>query len=144
MHFEILFCPMYIMLNTEEWCINVITDWWFKNYIRNLVSFHGSSRKSKNLHFDKLFLLIAYKVSPKKVQKSYLSRHWRVIQTLKKNWLWKMVQGIQWILTRTPLMGYFYWKYEMFELKKHKSAVWWNMNYRFKNYIRIFHTSSWK
>ena len=33
-----------------------------KNDIRNLVNFHGSSQKS-----------IAYKVSAKKVQKSYLS-----------------------------------------------------------------------
>ena len=56
-----------------------------KNDTRNLVNFHVSSRKSKNLHFDGLLLSIAYKVSAKKVQKSYLSWHWRVIQTLKKS-----------------------------------------------------------
>ena len=51
-----------------------------KNDLRNLVTFHASSRKSRNLvnfnassgksenlHFDVLFLSIAYKVSAKKV-----------------------------------------------------------------------------
>ena len=97
-----------------------------KNGIRNLVNFHGSSRKSENLHFDGIFLSIVYKVSAKKVQKSYLSWRWRVIQTLKKNliFVWKMIWGIWWILTRTveslkmcTLIGYFCWKYVMFELK---------------------------
>ena len=32
-----------------------------KNDIRNLVSFHASSRKSENLHFDRLFLSKGYK-----------------------------------------------------------------------------------
>ena len=37
-----------------------------KNDIKNLVNFHGSSRKSKNLHFHGLILSIAYKVSTNK------------------------------------------------------------------------------
>ena len=44
-----------------------------KNDTRNLVNFHGNSRKSENLHSDGLLLSIAYKVSAKKVQKNYLS-----------------------------------------------------------------------
>ena len=44
-----------------------------ENYMTNLVNFNASSGKSKNLHFDVLLLSIAYKVSAKKVQKSYLS-----------------------------------------------------------------------
>ena len=44
-----------------------------KNDIRNLVNFHASSRKSKNLHFDGLVLSKAYKVLGGKVQKSYVS-----------------------------------------------------------------------
>ena len=44
-----------------------------KNDIRKLVNFYGNSRKSENLHFDGLLLSIAYKVSAKKIQKSYLS-----------------------------------------------------------------------
>ena len=45
----------------------------FKNDMTSLVNFNAGSSKSKNLLFDVLFLSIAYKVSAKKVQKSYLS-----------------------------------------------------------------------
>ena len=45
----------------------------FKNDMMNLVNFDASSGKSENLHFDVPLLSIAYKVSAKKVQKSYLS-----------------------------------------------------------------------
>ena len=45
----------------------------FKNDMKNLLNFNASSGKSENLHFDVLLLSIAYKVSAKKVQKSYLS-----------------------------------------------------------------------
>ena len=55
----------------------------FKNDMTNLVDFNASSDKFENVHFDVLLLSIGYKVSAKKVQKSYLSWHWRVIQTLK-------------------------------------------------------------
>ena len=44
-----------------------------KNDKRNLVNFSVSSGKSENFHFDVPLLLIAYKVSAKKVQKNYLS-----------------------------------------------------------------------
>ena len=39
---------------------------------------------------------------PKNVQRSYLLWHWRVMQSLKKNWLvvWKMTWGIWQIFTR--------------------------------------------
>ena len=63
-----------------------------KNDITNLVNFSMSSGQSENLHFDVLLLLIAYKVLAKNVHKGYLSWHWKVIQTLKKNslFVWKM------------------------------------------------------
>ena len=51
-----------------------------KNDIGNLVNFHASSRKSRNLHFNRLLLSKAYNVLDEKVQKSYVSRQWRVIQ----------------------------------------------------------------
>ena len=38
-----------------------------KNDIRNLVSFHASSRKSENLHFVQIFLSKAYKDLDEKV-----------------------------------------------------------------------------
>ena len=52
-----------------------------KNDMRNLVDFNTSNNKFENLHFAVLLFSIAYKVSTKKVQKSYLSWHWKVIQT---------------------------------------------------------------
>ena len=72
------------------------TDSWFRNDMRNLVNFNVSSGKSKKLHFYVPLLSTAYKVLTKKVQKNYLSWHWRLIQILKKNWLfvWKMTWGI--------------------------------------------------
>ena len=103
-----------------------------KNEVTNLVNFNASSGKSENLHFDVLLWSIAYKVSAKKVQKSYLSWHWRVIQTLNKNsfFIWKMTWEIWWILTRAvenlkicTFMGYFCQKYVMFELKQYRRVV---------------------
>ena len=53
----------------------------------NLVKFHVSSQKSEILYFDELLLSKWYIVSSRKVQKSYLSWHWKTMQSLKKNWL---------------------------------------------------------
>ena len=58
-----------------------------KNDIKKLVNFHASSRKPGKSHFDVLFLSKAYKYLNEKVQKSYVSWHGRVVQSLKKNWL---------------------------------------------------------
>ena len=71
-----------------------------KNDIRNLVNFHASSKKSKNLHFDGLLLSKAFAVLDEKVQKSYFSWRWRVIQSLTKSWVLvpKMTWEIEWIL----------------------------------------------
>ena len=44
-----------------------------KNDIRNLINFRASSRKSENLHFDRLVLSKTYKVLNEKVQTSYVS-----------------------------------------------------------------------
>ena len=41
--------------------------------LKNVKEFHWNIRKSGNFHFYGLLLSIAYKVSAKKVQKSYLS-----------------------------------------------------------------------
>ena len=74
----------------------------------------------------------ARKVLHEKAQKTYLSRHWRVMQSLKKNWLLvpKMTWGIWWILMRAVVslkiwtsMCYFCWKHIMFELKKKYRGV---------------------
>ena len=47
----------------------------FKNDMKSLVSFNVSRDSSENLHFDVLLFSITFKVSAKKVQKSYLSLH---------------------------------------------------------------------
>ena len=44
-----------------------------KNDIKNLLNFQASSRKSQNLHFDRMLLSKAYKYLDEKIQKSYVS-----------------------------------------------------------------------
>ena len=65
----------------KNWHVAVKID------LRNLVNFHVSSQKSKNLHFNWLLLSIAYKDLDENVLKSYVSWQWRVMQNLKKHWL---------------------------------------------------------
>ena len=50
----------------------------------------------KNLHFNGLLLNKVFNAWAKKLQKSYVSWHWRVMQKLMKNWLavWKLSWGI--------------------------------------------------
>ena len=66
----------------------------FKNDMRNWVNFHYNTEMSEKLYFD------GVKVLDEKVQIYYASWHWRVIESLKKNWLLiqKMTWGIWWIL----------------------------------------------
>ena len=58
-----------------------------KNDMRNLVNFHLGTWESQNLHFDGLLISKVYKVSAKKLQRSYLSWHWTVMQNFKTNLL---------------------------------------------------------
>ena len=46
-----------------------------KNDKSNLVNVHGNSRKSEYWRFDGFLLSKAYKMSDKKIQKSYASSH---------------------------------------------------------------------
>ena len=103
-----------------------------KNDIRNLINFHASKRKSENLNLDGFLLSKGYKALDEKVQKSYVSWHWRVMQSLKKNWLLvpKMTWGIWWILMRTvasrkicTLICYSCWKYIIFEPKRYRGVI---------------------
>ena len=142
------FCPKHIKFwwkRTEELCLMTLkSDAKFeekltlgsKNGMRNLINFNASSGKSKNLHFDVLLFSVAYKVSASKGHKIYFSWHWRVIQTLKKNWffVWKITWGVWWILTWPveslkicTLIDYFCQKYVMFEIKKYRGVVLWKM-----------------
>ena len=71
----------------------------------------------QNLHFHLLLLCKVFNVWPKKVQKNYLSLHWRVIQNFTKNWLlvWKTTWGIWQIFT-----------WALKSLKIGKLGLWWD------------------
>ena len=60
--------------------------------LKNWVNFDPSTKKSQNISLWLVPFVQIYNVSPKKVQRSYIWRHWRVMQNLKKNWLavWKI------------------------------------------------------
>ena len=55
----------------------------------------------KNLHFNGLLLTKVYNVWAKKVQRSYVWWHWRLMQNLKENWLvlskmtWRILQILE-------------------------------------------------
>ena len=56
---------------------------------------------SPNLYLDRLLLLKVYKISAKKVQRSCVSWHWRLMQNLKKNWfVVSKLTRIWWIFIR--------------------------------------------
>ena len=102
------FCPKHnasarkFQRNYVSWywrLMQNLSENWFVAWkmTRNLVNFHASSWKSKNLHlmgsFCGFLLSKAYKVLDEKAQKS-LSWQWRVMQSLKKNWL--LVSKMTW------------------------------------------------
>ena len=59
---------------------------------------HSSFRLSPNVYFDRLLLLKVYKISAKKVQRSYPSWPWRVMQNLKKNRLFVSKMTRIWVI----------------------------------------------
>ena len=67
--------------------------------MKNLEKFHASIRRSHYLHSDGLLMSKVHKEWVKKVQRSYMSQHWTVMENLKKNLL-DMTWGIWWIFTR--------------------------------------------
>ena len=73
---------------------------YFKKKIKSLSNVHSNSRKSEKLHFDGLLLSNGYQPLNEKVQESYVSWHWRLMQSLKRHWFLvpKMTWGIWWIL----------------------------------------------
>ena len=80
-----------------------------------------------------------------KVKKNYASWHWRVMQSLKKNWLFvpKMTWGIWWILMQAVesmkvCTLYFCRKYVMFEPKKYRGAVSWKNDLWFLKWYKEF------
>ena len=65
-----------------------------KNDMRNLVNFHQSTWKCQNWGFGGILLSKLEKVLPQHLQRSYVSRQWRIMQNLKRNWL--VISKVTW------------------------------------------------
>ena len=84
----------------------------------------------KNVHFYWFLLCKVFKVWSKKVQRSYFSWHWKLMQNLKKNWfVVSNMTRIWWILTWTLesfKKSYFnglLLNYILFQLKKYRGVI---------------------
>ena len=86
----------------------------------------------KNLPFNELLLTKVYNVWTKKIQRSYVWWHWRLVQNLIENWLVlpKMTWGIWQIFTRAleslkigALIGSFCPKEKMCKLKIYRGVM---------------------
>ena len=80
----------------------------------------------KNLCFNWLLVTKVYIVSATKVQRSYLSWNWSVMQILKKNWLlvWKKTWEIWQIFTRALCQN---WHFDGILLSKVEKVWSWNL-----------------
>ena len=111
----------------------------------------------KDLQFDWTLLCKVSNVWPKKVQRRYILRHWRVMQNLKKNWLvvLKMRSGIWHIFIKMlenikigTFMGSFFSKVKTNMLKIYRgvmcndneewSKTWRGINLSFQNWHNEF------
>ena len=59
---------------------------WFQIWHEEFGEFSPNHSKVQKFHFDGLFLSKVYEVWAKKIQRSYLSWHWTVMQNLNKPW----------------------------------------------------------
>ena len=96
-------------------------------------NFDCSGEISSNLYFDRFLLWKVYKISAKKVLRSYVSWYWRSMQNLKKNrFVVSKMARIWWILIRAlkvskicTLIGPFPAKYTTFDLKVQRNYLSW-------------------
>ena len=93
---------------------------WSKKSIKGL-SFILSI--SPNLYFDRVLLLKEYKISAKKVQRTYVTWHWRAMENFKKNqFVISKMTIIWWILIRALKSlknWHFDWSLRFMNLKSH-------------------------
>ena len=80
--------PFFVLV-----CFRALFEW--PQMTRIWLNLTWALETLQNLHFHLFLLCIVFNVWPKKVQRSYLLWHWRVMQNLKKNWLvvWKMTRN---------------------------------------------------
>ena len=93
--------------NEERWMIDLSVENWHKEFAE---FWPPSTQKSQTLHFNGLLLTKVYNAWAKKVQRSYVWWHWKLVQNLKENWLVlpKLTWGIWKIFTRalkSPKIG---------------------------------------
>ena len=103
--------------------------------------------------FNWLLVTKVYNVWATKVQKSYLSWHWRVMQVLKKNWLvvWKKTWEIRQIFTRAfesvkigCLMGSFCPKQKRYDLLIYRGVSWqWRIMQNLKRNWLVISKLTW-
>ena len=94
-------------------------------------TFNCSGEISPNLYFDRLLLLKVYKISAKKVQRSYVSWYWRVIKIWwKTDFLFQEWQEFGELLSEQSkiskictVIGPFCAKCIMFDLKKYRGVI---------------------
>ena len=93
-------------------------------------TFNCPSEISPNLYFDRLLLSKIYKISAKKVQRIYVSWHWRVNAKFEKKMLFQKWQefGEFWsehskVSKIFTLIGLFCGKYITFDLKKYRAVI---------------------
>ena len=81
--------------DTEGW-YNVWrkTNTWFKKWHEEFGEFSPNHSKAWKFHFEELFLAKVYEVWDKKIQRSYKSWHWTVMQNLNKPWSCSFKIGI--------------------------------------------------
>ena len=99
-----------------------------------------------NLHFNVLILTKVYNASAKKVQRSYVWLHSRLIESLKENWLvlpksdMRNLANFHQSIWKSPswdLDGILLSKLEMYELKIYKGAICRDNEKRCKNWRGI-------
>ena len=75
------------------------------------MNFELTAQNSQNSYFNEFLSWQVYHVWAKKVQRSYVSWHWRVMQNLNKNWIvvWSRILNF---------IGLFYLKGKLLEPKK--------------------------
>ena len=103
-----------------------------ENYTRNLANFHQSTWKCQNWEFNGIYFFKVENAWSKNLQRSYVSLYWRMMKKLKRNWL--VISKLTWeiwrILTQASkvseiftLLGSFWTKYILLELKKYRGVI---------------------
>ena len=96
----------------------------FKIDMKNLMILTRALKNLKHLQFNGLLLTKVYNAWAKKVQRSYVWLHWRLMQNLKENWfvLSKMTWRICQIFVHKLKNRDFILKSKMAELNKNKNS----------------------